>query len=136
MPSKKPALKGVTPLHPAERVRQRMQHWMDTTGLDQRAFSEELGRSQVWLQKVLKGENHVRLKDLDEIARAMRTSAAELVREDHERYSLECTPTEVRILERLRHQPAIYEALTLLLSLKGKPDPTLRAVPLPDKKGS
>jgi transcriptional regulator with XRE-family HTH domain len=110
---------------PAARVRQRMKHWMDTTGVGQRDFAGDLHKSQIWLQKILKGENHVRLKDLDEVAQAMRTTASELVRGDDERYQLELTPTEVRILERMRRRP---EAFTAIASLLGVPTAVL-----PDK---
>jgi transcriptional regulator with XRE-family HTH domain len=110
---------------PAARVRQRMKHWMDTTGVGQRDFSGDLHKSQIWLQKILKGENHVRLKDLDEVAQAMRTTASDLVRGDDERYQLELTPTEVRILERMRRRP---EAFTAIASLLGVPTAVL-----PDK---
>lgn len=106
------------PVHAAERVRLRMRDWMETTGLDQRTFADALGKSQVWLQKVLKGENHVRLRDLDQVAEAMRTSAAELVRDETARYTLECSPSEVRMIERLRHHPDIYQAVTTIVNAR------------------
>lgn len=104
-----------TPENPAERLRDRMRQWMDTTGLSQDEFVADLQKSQVWLQKILKGENHVRLKDLDDVARAMRTTASELVRTNDERYQLELTATEVRILEKLRRRPEAFNAVAALL---------------------
>jgi transcriptional regulator with XRE-family HTH domain len=109
---------ATSPVSAADRVRERMRDWMETTGLDQRTFSDALGKSQVWLQKVLKGENHVRLRDLDQVADAMRTSASELVRDDSARYTLECSPSEVRLIERLRHQPDIHEAVTTIINAR------------------
>jgi transcriptional regulator with XRE-family HTH domain len=105
------------PRDPAERIRERMRRWMDTTQLDQRTFAEDLGKSQVWLQKVLSGENSVRLKDLDRLAEAMRTTASELVRSNEERYQLELSPTEVRVIEQLRRAPDTYRAITILLKI-------------------
>lgn len=101
----------------AERVRERLRHWMDVTGIGQREFAAELQKTQVWLQKVLKGENHVRLRDLDQVAFAMRTTAAELVRAKDDRYQLELTPTEVRIIENLRRRPDAFDALATLLHI-------------------
>lgn len=105
------------PNTPADRVRERMARWMETTGLSQDEFVADLQKSQVWLQKVLKGENHVRLKDLDTVADAMRTTASELVRGAAERYQLELTPTEVRIVEKLRRRPTAFNAVAELLQI-------------------
>lgn len=106
---------------PADRVRERMERWMTLTGLSQREFAADLDKTQVWLQKVLAGENDVRLRNLDEIARAMRTTAAELVRDDEVRYQLELTPTEVRLIEQLRRRPDAFRALTMLLDIPYEP---------------
>jgi transcriptional regulator with XRE-family HTH domain len=108
------------PLTPAERVRERMERWLAVTGLSQREFAAELDKSQVWLQKVLAGENDVRLRHLDDVARAMRTTAAELVREEDERYQLELTPTEVRIIEQLRRQQDMFTGIAMVLRIPGQ----------------
>src|SRR5688572_30746828 len=92
-----------TSASPADRVREAMRRWMETTGISQRDFASDLGKSQVWLQKILQqGGNQVRLKDLDDIARAMHTSASELVRAEDDRYQLELSPTELRVVQHLR----------------------------------
>lgn len=102
---------------PAERVRDRMKRWLEMTGITQAAFAQDIKKSQVWLQKILTGENHVRLRDLDDVADAMRTTAAELVRGSDERYQLELTPTEVRVLEQLRRRPELFGAITTFLNI-------------------
>lgn len=112
-------LQMAAPMNPAERVRERIRHWMDTTKIGQREFASDLDKSQVWLQKVLSGENDVRLKHLDDVARALRTTAAELVRGEEDRYQFELTPTEVRILERMRHRQHVLRAVAALLGLDG-----------------
>src|SRR5688572_3292760 len=86
---------------PADRVRERLRRWKDLTGQNQEQLAQSLGKSKIWIQKVLGGENHARLRDLDTIAQAMRTTASDLVRADEDRYQLELTPTEVRIVEQL-----------------------------------
>ena len=102
---------------PADRVRERMKRWMDVTGMTQGEFARDLNKSQVWLQKILTGENHVRLRDLDDVAQAMRTTAAELVRGMDERYQLELTPTEVRVIEQLRRRQELFGAITTFLNI-------------------
>lgn len=104
-------------LTPADRVRERIRRWLTVTKLTQRDFSASVKKSQVWLQKVLRSENEVRLADLDVVAQAMRTTAAELVREEDERYQLELTPTEVRVIEQLRRRPELFGAVCTICEL-------------------
>lgn len=103
--------------NPAERVRERLQRWKELTGQNQRDFAKSLGKSNIWLQKVLTGENHVRLKDLDAVAQTLRTTASELVRQEEGRYQLDLTPTEARIVERLRGQPDTLAGVAILLRI-------------------
>lgn len=103
---------------PAERVRDRMEHWLMVTNLGQRDFAAKFRKSQIWLQKVIAGKNHVRLRDLDRIADAMHTTASELVRADEDRYQMELSPTEARIIERLRFRPDMFEAIVTLLDAR------------------
>lgn len=103
---------------PAERVRQRMKAWIDATKIQQREFAKDLNKSQVWLQKVLSGDNHVRLKDLDLVADALHTSAAELVRDSEERYDYMLSISEVRIIERLRRRPRMLHGIADILGIE------------------
>lgn len=105
---------------PADRVRARLKHWLDVTKLGQRQFAADVGKTQVWLQKVLAGGengNDVRLRDLDILARAMRTTASELVRSADEYYALELTPTELRIIEQLRRRQELLLAVATILGV-------------------
>lgn len=102
-------------MDPAERVRFRLQEWMDTTGITQRPFASKLKKTQPWLQAILKGQNAVRLQDLDDIAAALSTTASELVRKGDDRYVVELTPDEFRVLQRWRHSPEIATAVQTLL---------------------
>jgi hypothetical protein len=106
--------------HPAERVRDRIREWLDLTKQGQREFAAQCGgKSQVWLQKILIGDagdgNDIRLRDLDLIAAAMRTSAAELVRGFERRFILELTADELRVLEQLRRNPQTMRGISILL---------------------
>lgn len=109
------------PPNPAERVRDCLRDWLDTTGVTQKELATDLNKTQVWLQKVLKGENDVRLRDLDGIADALRTTASDLVRGEDERYRVELAPTEMRIIEKMRHRPAIREHVAALLNIPAEP---------------
>lgn len=122
---------------PAGRVRERMQRWLDTTQMGQRAFAKDLHKSQVWLQKILKGANQVRLRDLDAIAQAMRCSAAELVRDTSERHTADLTSTEILVLERLRHRPRILQAVLSILDVKEDTEfaPRVPKSPTPKRSG-
>lgn len=103
--------------NPAVRVRERMKRWIDTTKVGQREFARDLDKSQVWLQKVLAGKNEVRLRQLDDVARALHTTASELVRGEDERYQFELGPTEARIVENMRHKPETRKAIAQLLGI-------------------
>jgi len=120
-------------LNPAERVRERLRRWLELTRLSQRDVAPELGKTQPWLAAVLQGKNEVRLRDLDDIATAMRTTAADLVRDESERYLIELTPTELRIVEQLRRRPDSLDAIATLLRVKtpGPPLPPDPDVPKP-----
>lgn len=124
----------VAPLNPAERVRARLRQWVETTKIGQRELAKDLNKTQVWLQKVLTGENQVRLRDLDDVAKALRTTACELVRSDDERYHFELTPTEVRVIEHMRHRPDTLYAIASLLRIdlpdSGAAPKTARGRPL------
>lgn len=110
------------PLNPAARVRERIKRWIDITKVGQRELARDLSKSQVWLQKVLAGENDVRLRHLDDVANALHTSASELVRGDDDRYQFELGPTEAKIVERMRHRPQAMYAIAQLLGLELEPD--------------
>jgi transcriptional regulator with XRE-family HTH domain len=105
-------------VNPAERVRDALTRWLDTTKLTQRQLAKGLDRSQPWLDKVLQGKNDVRLADLDVVANTLRTTASELVRAEDDRYQMELSPTELRVIERLRHRPELMEAIAILLDVR------------------
>lgn len=109
------------PPTPAERVRERLKHWLAVTNLTQRELARTVQKSQVWVKHVLHGTNEVRLRDLDIVADAMRTTASELVRADDERYQLELSPTEVRVIEKLRRDSRLYAAVCMICEIPPPP---------------
>jgi transcriptional regulator with XRE-family HTH domain len=103
---------------PAERVRERIERWLELTGLTHQEFADEMGHSKEWVQKILSRQNKVRLQDIDKIAALMRLTASELVRNgESERYQMDLAPTEVRLVEKLRRTPHGMESLAYLLKL-------------------
>lgn len=106
------------PPNPAERVRQRLLRWIDDTKITQRDFAALFGKTQAWLEKILQGENHVRLEDLDVVAGVLRTTASDLLRQTDERYQVDCSPTEIRILEAMRQSPDVARGVLLILSAR------------------
>lgn len=124
-----------TALNPAERVRERVRRWMELTRLPQQEVARELGKTQPWLDKILQGKNSVRLRDLDQIAAAMRATASELVRDETERYTLELTPTEVRMVEQLRRRPELLDAVATLLAIRPPRVPDSSPSPSKSKLG-
>lgn len=109
------------PPTPAERVRERLKHWLEITNLTQRELARTVKKSQVWVKHIVHGTNEVRLRDLDIIADAMRTTASELVRAEDERYQLELSPTEVRVIEKLRRRPELFQAVCTICEIPPPP---------------
>lgn len=102
----------------ADRVRERIREWLDVSGETQEEFVARFGRTKEWLQKVVSGENHVRLADIDRIAHAMHLSPSDLVRSAEEgRFQMDLTPTEMRLIHRVRHRPKALEALEEIMQL-------------------
>lgn len=104
-------LKGVTP---ADRARERLRALLDRHIWTQREFAERVGKSQPWLQKILDGENHLRLEDLDTVATALNVPTAELIRGDQDEL-VELTPSELRLLRAFRDLTNVIQGASLQL---------------------
>lgn len=83
--------------------------------MTQREFAEKMGKSQPWLQKILDGENQLRLDDLDDVAAVFNLPAAELIRrKDDTLYELR--PTEALCVRAVRLMPApVVASLSMLI---------------------
>lgn len=106
---------------PSERVRGRLQSLIDRDVWSQRELAKRVGKSQPWLQKILSGENSLRLDDIDAMAAACRVPPAELIR-DADNEIVEVTPSELRALRRIRElEPEqVAHILAILEMAQGK----------------
>jgi transcriptional regulator with XRE-family HTH domain len=123
----------------AVRVRHRFQEEMRVRGISQRQLADMLSGldNQEWTQsrvgKVLTGRVDLKIHDADLIARALRMSLTEAVRDRGLEFYAELTPTEVRLLERLRQRPNTLDGILMILDLKSSTGST--NVPLRRKRG-
>lgn len=88
-------------MRPSARARERLRLALDTEGWTQRELAKRLGKSQPWLQKILNGENAIRLDNIDAVARAIGVPPAELIREGDDEL-MELTPSEQALLRSFR----------------------------------
>ena len=100
---------------PSERAKVRLKYFLDRDAWTQREFASKLDKSQPWLQKILSGENAIRLDDLDAIAAALKIPPGELVR-DAEHDLMELTPLEVTLIHAFRDlTPQVQQAAYTLV---------------------
>lgn len=102
----------------SERAMMRIREEMTERKLSQRDLAQLLRCSQGRVAKMLNGGVHLRLSDLAILAEAVGIPLVEAVRDRGLEFFAELTPTEVRILERLRRRPEVIPALGVILGLK------------------
>lgn len=109
----------------AERALQRIREEMTERKLSQRDLADELKCSQSRVAKILNGGVNLRVNDLATLAAAVRITLTETVRDRGLEFYAEMTPTELRLLERIRQRPEVLEALLVILSIPhiGLPQP-------------
>lgn len=110
---------------PAQRAVLRIREEMTERKVSQRELAERLKCSQGRVAKMLTGGVQLRVNDLATLAAAVGISLVEAIRDRGLEFFAEMTPTEVRVLERLRRRPHMLEGVTILLELRGvqKPEP-------------
>ncbi len=127
---KRQALKGeqlvpyAVRMSPAENAISRIRDEMRTRQLSQRDIAERLKCSQGRIAKILNARVNLRVQDLGELAQAVGITLTEAVRDRGLEFYAEMTPTEVRVLERLRQRPDTLHAVMTLLDVVG---PTINA---------
>jgi transcriptional regulator with XRE-family HTH domain len=67
----------------------------------QKRLADYMGKSEAWLSNVLSGKRGLRIVDLDKLSEFFHIPPSELVREGNGEL-VEVTPTELRLLRRLR----------------------------------
>ena len=118
----------------AQRALARIRDEMAERRISQRDLADRLQCSQGRIAKMLNGHVNLRLMDLELLARAVGIAVTETVRDRGLEFYAEMTPTELRMLERLRQRPQAMEAIRTLLQVEGPVEQTA-VTPKPGKVG-
>jgi len=119
----------------AEQVRLRLREEMTRKKLSQRDIAGLTGWSQSKVAHQLTAHTEIKLDDLAAFCFAVGLSVTEVVRDHGLEFCAEMTPTELRILERVRQlEPPVLDAILTLLDVKTKTRPQLRRAGSPTKK--
>lgn len=102
---------------PAHKALLRIREEMTERKITQRDLAERLRCSQGRVAKIMNGGVNLRFNDLAVLAEAVKLSLVETVRDRGLEFYAELTPTEVRLLERIRQRPEILEGVKHLLGL-------------------
>lgn len=108
----------------AGRVRLRIKEELEARELSQRDLADLISRrsTEVWTQsrigKVLKGRVRLCVEDVALIADVLDLPLSEIVRDRGLEFYAEMTPTEVRIIERLRQRKEVAQALLTVLDIR------------------
>lgn len=131
----------VLSMHGSKRAIARIREEMEERGISQRDLADMLNRRDrqiVWTQskvgKVLAGRVKARVDDVELMADVIGLRLSEVVRDRGLEFYAEMTPTEVRILERLRQRPQMLDAVRILLDVQGSVQSTAME-PTPAKRG-
>ena len=124
------------PTTASARVRQRLKDELQAVGISQRELADELSKqtNEYWTQskvgKVLNGNVELKVDDVDAIAKVAGIFLSEAVRDRGLEFYAEMTPTELRVLERLRRRTGALQGVMLLLDM---PITTDASAPVPKR---
>jgi len=107
----------------AERAILRIREEMTERHVSQRDLAEILNCSQGRVAKILNGGVMLRVNDLAILADAVGITVVEALRDRGFEFYAELTPSEVRVLERLRRRPNALRGVMMILDLPTQPDP-------------
>lgn len=108
----------------------RVREEMTERRLSQRDLAETLKCSQSRIAKIMNGGVNLRVDDLNTLATAVGISLTEACRDRGVEFCAEMTPTELRVLERMRRRPNVLHAVMMMLDM----DPTQKPSPTVPKK--
>jgi transcriptional regulator with XRE-family HTH domain len=103
----------------SERAIRRIRDEMDTRNLSQRDLAERLGCSQGRVAKILNHRVELRVDDLEKLAQFVALPVTEVIRDRGLEFYAELTPSEVRMIERLRQRPHLMQGVFMLLEISG-----------------
>lgn len=100
----------------SEQVRERIRDEMTRTKMSQRDLAGIVGWTQSRVAHILTGHVEMKVDDLSAMAFGLGLSATELVRDRGMEFCAEMTPTELRMLERVRQlpKPVLDAVMTIL----------------------
>lgn len=102
----------------ADRARLRLREEMSRKHLSQRELADLLKWSQSRVARAMTGRSGIALDDLDALCFGVGLSVVEAVRDHGLEFLAEMTPTELRVLERIRQLPRpTLDALMTLLNV-------------------
>jgi transcriptional regulator with XRE-family HTH domain len=107
----------------ADRVRGRLKDELNARDISQRELADALSKQtdDYWTQsrvgKVLNGNVELKVDDADAIAKVAGIFLTEAVRDRGLEFYAEMTPTELRILERMRQRPNLLQGIMLILDI-------------------
>jgi transcriptional regulator with XRE-family HTH domain len=105
----------------SQRVRDRLRDEKAARKLSEREIADLLQWTQSRVAQKLSGRTPITLNELEALCFALSLSPSEAVRDRGLEFCAEMTPTELRLLERLRKlEPATRDAILLLLDVKQK----------------
>jgi transcriptional regulator with XRE-family HTH domain len=118
-------------IHLADTVRLRIREEMMRRGISQRDLSDQLQWSHGRLGKVLTGRTDLTVNDMADLCQMLGLSVVEAVRDRGLEFLATMTPTELRILERIRQLPDAIDAIMVLLDVNRHTQPQgRRAAPV------
>ena len=112
-------LSGMTELSASQRAVRRIREELDRRSLSQRDLAERLHCSQGRVAKMLNGRVELRIDDVAEMARVVGIPLTEVLRDRGLEFYAEMTPTEVRLIERIRQRPDLLQGVLILLEIGG-----------------
>lgn len=118
------------PTRASDRARARLREELAARGIGQQALADALTAltGDDWTKSkvnhVLNGHVQLLIDEADAIANVCKLYLTEVVRDRGLEFYAEMTPTELRILERLRQRPNLLQAIMLILDIApvGQPD--------------
>ena len=103
----------------SQRVRERLRDEKQRRHLSEREMAELIQWSQSKVAQKLGGRTPITLDELEALCFALNLSPAEAVRDRGLEFYAEMTPTELRVLERIRQlPPSIFEAVLTIIDVR------------------